>query len=676
MVLPIFPQKPKNSDYYLGLFLKEDRGIGFILEGDGKRLSLLAKEKFIYSNGWDNLLEDVDEMIFKLEKQTKKTVDKTIFFVYSHVVDEKTKEIKKPYLNVIKELVKNLELKPLGYIECYEGIVTYLEEEEQIPLTAVLIELDKSNIGVFIYQAGRKVFWKILSRTSNLIGDLLVVFEQTKSTILLPSRLILYNSMDLDEETTKILTYRWRSDLFIQLPKVEVIKEDPVFKGLIKVFQEQIYKNQDKNKISLPEKKEVLGFIIGGEIEKKQFEDQPKMDFAFKTSPADFIFKIKLNIIVSLSRLIRSIKFKSLWLIVLILILFGLLMGEYFFHKADLTVFLPTKPINKQISYDKESLNIYTATVTAEFSQSKQTTGKKDVGERAKGEVVIHSFDDKEKNFPKGTTLETNGIKFVLEKDIKIASASLSLTSNGWVTLPGKGKVSVVAYDTGTEGNLDKGQKFKIGDLNQNIYFAINESAFTGGSKKETKTVSKKDLEDLKTSILDKAKKDNQAKIKDNLKNNQKTIDSLTELVLAEPKFSKELGEEANEVELKSKVITTYYFYDVSKLMELFKSTLNKEAGKEYELMVDNLNYNIKNVSKKNNQLIVDVNVKGKAIKKVVKDQLINKLIGLNKEDLERVLKKDFSALGFELTVKPSWLFIKDRMPLFKKNITIKFSSL
>ncbi len=69
MPLPFFTKKTLTEDLYLGLFLKEEEGIAMVLRAKNGKMVIEEKEKFVYSNGWDNLTEDVDEVLFKIEKK-------------------------------------------------------------------------------------------------------------------------------------------------------------------------------------------------------------------------------------------------------------------------------------------------------------------------------------------------------------------------------------------------------------------------------------------------------------------------------------------------------------------------------------------------------------------------------------------------------------------------------
>lgn len=676
MNLPFF-SKNKSSDNYFGLLLKEDQGIALIIEKKSGLTNIVDFEKFSYSSGWEHLTEDVDEVLFRLESKYKLHLEETIFFVFSHLIDEKTTQIKKPYQQIIKNLAKNLELKPLGFIDCREAITKLFEEKEEMRLTGIVIELDKNAVGIFIYKGGQLVFDKIVSRTTNLVDDLSLVFEQIKGKILLPARIILYNSADLDFEVTRILSFRWPDDLFIQLPKVEIVQEKEILGGLVDIFNQQIKIDKEEKVNPVPAKTKT-GFVIGEDIGEKTDQQSPKQEkINLFSGPVQF-FK---NIHFTLPKLtlIKPDWQKKVFLGAGIVIIgLSLFFNEFYLHKAKVEVFVPSLNLEKKISLTVGEkggvdLNIKAITQTDDVSTSKQAIGKKDVGDPAKGEVTIYNFS-KEKTFSKGTKIETKGLIFIFDEEIKVASASL--TSDGSAKLPGKGKVKNTASVIGDEGNLSKGQTFKIEDLDPDVYFARNESDFSDGSKKQITTVSKQDYQDLQQEVMKKAKDKKQISIK--LSDDQKIINLLSKTEVIDTNYSKEVGEEAAQISLTAKVKTTIYVYQKSKLIDLLYPYLVKEVKSGFNLDKNKVNYQITKVTEKKAANLIDISASGKAIKTLDKNQVIKVLLGKNKNQIEKVLKNAFSITGYNLDLsQPLPLpFLNQALPFFPKNFDIRIDSL
>lgn len=670
---PFFSKNNSKKEYYLGLFLKDEEGVVLLISSDNGTIKVEEKEKLVYSNGWENLSNDVDDVLYKLEKKINKQLDKTIFFVYSHFVDEKIGDIKKPYLQKIKELVKNLELTALGYIECFEAVSTYLQEKEEIPLTGILVELDKSDLSIFIYKGGKISHRMNLAKTDNIGDDLARGMAHLKGKFLLPSRIILYNSHDLDSAMDKILTYRWDESYFIQLPRVDILQEEEVIEGLINIFGQQIGSKKHEETALNEDKKEpteTFGFMINQDIEEKNVT-LPKETAEIKIkkdSPLKGIVgKIK-DIFKNLPKFKAAPVFsgKITMIVGAVIIILGLFLNEYFFHKADIRLFLSSSQISKSGTFN---IDYHTATVSANFSQSTATTGQKDIGDPAQGEVTISSFDDNEKTFAKGTVLTGNGLKFILDSDTKVASSSLA--ADGSAKLPGKVKASVTASAIGPESNLSHGTRFQIDDLSTNTYFAINESDFSGGSKKTVRTVSKADEQNLEKAILDKYKSQNNS-----TNTTDEAIPSLTETKLSKETFSHEIGEESNDLVLNATAETILTLYDKNNLLDQIMASIKDQIPDGFSINKSEINYSISKATVSDNKVELELNIKAKAIKRIARTNLLEAIIGKDKKSLENILKQQFKVEGYDLKIAEPLPLLNNLLPFFQKNINLTVTSL
>ncbi len=667
MKIPFFSKKEKK-EYFLGIFLKESQGIVMIFLRENDHLELLDREKFNYTNGWENLTNDVDESLYKLEKNLEIEINKTIIFVYSHLVDEKIGDIKPVYLQKIKQLTKALDLKPMGYIECYEAVNYYLQNENNSALTAILVEIDKTQVGIFSYIGGKIDSKIVLGRTDNIVADLTEGFEEIKKKNTLPSRIILYDSDNLDDTTTKILSHRWGSDYFIQIPKVDILSEDEVVNGLMKIFGEQI-KTSSSTEVPVVETiNEVtnFGFIVNedvGEVKIDQTDTKinilPKTDWKAKAwSIMNKFPAIKINF-----------SGKIFFIVGILIIIFSLFINEYYFHKAELTLYLPSQNINKDINLE---LEYRTSSSSASFSEAISTTGKQEVGDKARGQVTIHNFDDKEKVFTKGSILTASKLEFILDTDVKVASSSL--TADGSAKLPGKNSGTVTASAIGIDGNLSKSQRFSFDGLSSSVYFAVNDSAFSGGTKKQIQTVSKKDQEELKTIIINKAKKEIPS-IK--VLPNEAIVSALSETNFNKMIYSKEIGEESSKLTLQATVSVTQYLYNKQTFLDKVLVLLKPDVRKEYSLEKEKISYTINKIKKEDSNLLsVNAGVSAKASMKILSDEIKNNIVGKNESKIKEILKSRYKIEGYNLNIGEPLPFLNNYLPFFTKNIIIKNSSL
>ena len=661
MKIPFFSKK-EQKEFYLGIFLKEDQGVLMTFLKESGRLELVDREKFTYTNSWENLTDDVDEALYKLEKNLEVEIKKTIVFVYSHLIDEKIGDIKPVYLQKIKQLVKALELQAMGYVECFEAISFYLEKNEEISLTAILIEIDKTQLGIFVYKGGKIDSKKILSRTDDIIADLSEGFEEIKKKTILPARIILYDSGNLDDTATKILSHRWSSDFFVQIPKVDILSEDEVINGLMGIFGEQI-KNQTqvkKEDNKEREKRETLGFFLNEDVgEKPIVEEKKENKFKGAFDRLIAFLQIKKNPI--------NFSGKTFPIIGVLIVIVSFFINEYFFHRAELTVYLPTQKLEKTT---KIEIDYRLASASADFSETINTTGKQEVGDKARGQVTIYNsnLSSAETLAQKTLIISPNNLKFVLESEVKIASATGDASSSQ----PATAKVSVVAEAIGEEYNLTANTKFTIEGKSKNL-LAKNETALTGGSKRQIQTVAKKDQTDLKETILNKAKKEIPS-IK--VLSGEIAASSLSRVDFSKTDFSKELGEESNQLSLKATVAATHFLYDKNSFIDKALVLLKPEVKKEYQLEKENIFYTINNIDKKNNQLIIDAKIKAKAVIKVSSTEIKKSVLGKNQSKLKEILKNQYKIEGYNLVIKEPLPLLKNYLPFFLQNINLKNSSL
>lgn len=653
----------KENEFIFGILLKENEG-KVVLIKEGK---IIDQIKFSYTNNWENLIEDIDEVLYQLENKHNIHVEQTIFFLYSHLIDHNG-NIKLPYQQKIKTIVKELELKPLGYIECREAISKIYEENEQNLLTAILIEIDLNYISVFIYKGGRLEYGKTIARTDNFIDDFLESIKKITNQIILPTKIILYNSQNLDKEITEIINYRWPTNIFLQIPKVEIIKEDELIKYLVELFNNQL--QEAKNSHSKPV--EVEGFLIEEDIKNKsQFivNSGKKNIFNFFS----FLKKIKLprtNFKPNLSKNKNFVLF-----IGILTILSVFFINEYFFHKLLLNLYLPTKNIKKDItsSYgtnNNKELNLENIKKNFSVSVNKQTTGEKEIGTPAKGKVTIYNFS-KEITFPKGTILIAQNQEFILEDETKVASFSFAPDNSA--KLPGKIEANIIAKEIGPQGNLSENQTFVIKDYDNETYFAKNQNPLTGGTKKKITTVSKKDLEQLEKLALEKIKKE--AVIKEIAKD-KKIIDQLTNYSFKKKSFSKEIGEEADSISLTAEIEGEFFAYKKDRLINLIFNKIKDDVSDDYQINKDKIVYQISNLDEKNNTL--NINLEIIAIKKIDKEKVVKKLLGKNINQISSILKNEFQVSGYkEIHKQPLKIpFYKNFLPFFQKNIIINIKNL
>ncbi len=87
MKLPFFSKSAKKEKQYLGVFLKEAEGIVLLMSLADEGIIIEERQRFVYSNGWENMSEDIDSVLTVFETTYKILPTETIFFVYSHFIE-------------------------------------------------------------------------------------------------------------------------------------------------------------------------------------------------------------------------------------------------------------------------------------------------------------------------------------------------------------------------------------------------------------------------------------------------------------------------------------------------------------------------------------------------------------------------------------------------------------
>lgn len=671
----------EKKEFVFGLILKEEKGVALILEADynERKINIIGEKKFRYSNGWENLTEDIDIELSEMEEAFKVKTERMILFLYSHLVDHERDEIKEPYLTKIKKMAKALDLKPLGYIENYEAIINFLKEKEEILPSIILVELDRSSLTVFIYKTNQLVESKTVSRTENLVFDLETALKELKKDSILPTRLVIYDEELSDDDINKIITYQWDESLFIQIPKPEIFSYDNLLTALTKTFSKEIFE-MVSDKGAEEEKQKpiaVAGFLINEDIKERA-------DFDKKIRDEQLDRDIKKDDYLNEQLPRRFIKPPSFylpkWLLFffpIVIVVFSLFSILFFLHQASVTIYFPRRVLKKELSLKSSQSRINQKEVIIQKEETIETSGSKTIGERARGEVIIYNSTLAEKNFPKGTVLEAdNGLKFSLDNDVNVASASQTLTTEGnLLTVTGKTKTRVTALEIGSKYNLPKNQKLKISDYPINSFFALISESFSGGTQKQISTVSKNDIETIRKKALEKIKDEAWQKNKNSFEGKE-LINSLTKTEIIEEKFSHELGEEAKSLSLSTRAKVIYFYLEKDQLKKELLSLLNKNVSRDFQVVEKHINYQLKKIEKKDDQQTIHFSVEALTLPKIKEEELKKKIRGKSIGTLEKIVKNDIKAAGFEVKTKKNIYPLNKFIPLFERNITVNLDSL
>ncbi|MFQ5452293.1 MAG: hypothetical protein ACE5DQ_01900 [Candidatus Paceibacterota bacterium] len=709
-----------KKDYIVGLILKESEGAVLLLKVVNGTVSLIDESTFSYTNAWENLTQDIDEELFKLEKKHDVKLSKTILFLYYHLVDVDSSQIKRDYLSRLKRIMKENELEVLGFIEHHEALAQYIKHQEQSPLTAVVIEIDKPALSVLIYKGGELIFSSQVARTEEITADIGKAFSKLVDDTILPARLILYNSSTLEDEATRIMTHKWSDKLFIQLPKVDVYTRDKLSTALIYTFQNQLAEghkqanivqgegeekkeeSHEDSKYKSDDKSSVSGFVIGKDIREdvQLSEDQKSPEITPQDSDASqdgdndafdtteqtatpsslkggitglltrvkhLFARLKLPVVKS-----RAGVFSIVGLVIIISAVGVLLFN---FHTAEITLFYEVDKLEEKVNVD-DKLDIKPIEKSLTETATVETTGTQSVGESAKGKITIYNADTAKKSFKAGAKLVTkDGDVFLLDEDVAVASASQQLTQEGnLLTITGKTKSSATASEIGPEFNTAKDTKFTIDDFSENLYYAIAESAFTGGTKKQIQTVSEDDLKEVRKIIAKQISKKSGQELK--LEKGKKVIEDLTDISIEKESFSAEVGEEAVQLKATTTASVTYYTYADTQMKQIIIKALEGEVSDDFSIVEKGVSYKIREAEFDGDEQFIEVKTVVTPSLALNTKEVINSIRGKPVSQIESIIRKKYDIGGYEFIATYDVPVLNAFVPLFEKNITVKTKAL
>ena len=425
-------------------------------------------------------------------------------------------------------------------------------------------------------------------RTDSLVADFTKSLPSLNAEIL-PSRIVFFDFTEKTEDVKEeLLKFPWhKHSIFLHTPKMEVFGNEKILKAIVEAAATSFLPNigtpetkhetvrekiEEVNDKEIIEHKKEPGKKFGFQqetlietpfIHKKEtapVREKPKIELAAFTSVFSKMFKnINIEKFKNLfSKGIPSFGFNKLLIlipVVAVVFLLFLFLRSYptatvslitYPQKSDQTLDIVFTKENS--SGDESSVSIQTKSVSDEVQGNKtiKTTGTNQIGEKARGEVTIYNKQVSSKNLPKGAILSSGPLKFTLDSDTKIASASEGTEG---ITF-GKTSVKITAQAIGPESNLPSLSNFTLQDFLESAVTAKNNLPISGGTSREIDSVSKQDRDNLEEQLNKELVNQGKQKLLKKLSARGRLLDNPVTTVVSAKKFSSEVGTEAKELSL------------------------------------------------------------------------------------------------------------------------------
>lgn len=709
-----FQRSKKPVEYFAALSINKDLVGAAVFTTDEDRVKVLGSSFEKYTGGWDALIEAADSAISRAAGEIDLfNVKKIVFGFPPNYLDGE--RISKEILPHLKKLTSELELTPSGFVVIPEAINFYLEEKEGGPQTSILIGINKEEITVSHFRGGKLSEQTISKRSEYVTRDIEKALEEFKEVEIFPSKILLYDGGDLEAVKDELLKYPWQTNSkFLHFPKIVTLALDFCLMAVIEAAASELNKNittleSEEKEIArekLEEKQtyptsqkvspEELGFFrqksdFGSFKDSELLEIPPIAKKGFRLSLPKISlpwFKPKKRDLVSQEQVHpeRSSKFKLILIGILIIIGLGgsYLYVSYSLASATLTLIVDPKvfdqekefAVNPDIAQVNETIGeIPGKTLETQVSGSKTipTTGKKIIGDPAKGVVTIYNKTGNTRTFDKGTKISGKNLVFTLDDKVNVPSASESGEGLSY----GKANISVTAAKIGPEGNLASQTEFTVADFSNSSYAGRNNQAFSGGTSREISAVSAKDQDNVTGELTKELK--NQA-IKDlagKLVSGEKLLEESLTGEIQNRKFSQEVDQESKELTLNLTMKYQALIYKDNDLAQLIEKMVKSNIPEGYQYIPEQTIFQISQILSHEGDKMTrfKATFTTKLFPKIDTEKVKKDILGLPVEKLESFIKTVQYVAGYEIKFQTPFSLFQDHLPKLSKNIKIEIKA-
>jgi hypothetical protein len=485
-----------TAQYFLSLAISYDSVEACVWLVNDNQTQILASSIANYPQ-IDDLQIALGQSIDQAIDTARVDVSKVIYGLPEDWIEDE--KVIAPYASILKQLSKDLSFEPLAFVSTVKALTHLMYQQEKTPLDGILVGIFSKTL-TFAHVASGKIYKsKVLGRIdADIKKPMVEALKDLSKDQQLPSRIIIYGSGADDENLTQTTTINWdeiktednSKNVFLHPPKVDRLEIGSMAKAVSYAGATDLGFPAPTAVITRPQEAQTstdFGFVEGQDILKKDENMQPVFE------ESDYQEPVSLKN-VGLSWTSFFIDFisgrgKLVFLIggIAIIFLIILVFAYWFFPKATIQLKLKTQPLPDTqaeiiASPNFDRVNEESGQIPAQIIESNQngsqkavTSGKKQVGEKAKGKVVVYNKTSAPRSFDSGTQIASSGgLKFSFSNSITVASRSATIEG---ITF-GKAEVETIAAQAGADSNLSSGQEFKIADFDTSLFVARNDQSF------------------------------------------------------------------------------------------------------------------------------------------------------------------------------------------------------
>ncbi len=427
--------------------------------------------------------------------------------------------------------------------------------------------------------------------------------------------------------------------------------------------------------------------------EEKELSPSPvsrrKLNFSLLLSlPRKLSSRLKFPRPAALPRPQLSLAFNKSWLLLPLPVVVILAAGFFLFYnfaRAEVKILVQPQKIDGEFEFsaaktgevDMEKMTVPAREVSVEVSGSKTAgvTGKKTVGDRAKGEVVIYNGGTSSLIFAKGAAVKgSGGLRFTLDQEVKVASASVDWTTNPPQPKLGENKITLTAADIGAQYNVAANSEFVPEKGSFSSLKVKNLAAFSGGTSREIQAVSKEDRENLQKSLLADLEKKARQEVTGKLAPEDYLLEDSLQLKNKIDNYNRAIDEEAGDLTLDEKAAFVFLFVKADDFKILADKTISPLIPEGYraEALKEEKVLSAKDKVKG----VYTARVNGEYLPALSLEGIPARLKGKTVASGGRYLGSLDKTAGYSVAITPKLFSVLRLFPLKEQNITVTMQTL
>jgi len=322
-----------------------------------------------------------------------------------------------------------------------------------------------------------------------------------------------------------------------------------------------------------------------------------------------------------------------------------------------------------QVDVSLNKIPIQEIEVSKTSSKEFDSTGEKQLNEKAKGFITVYNGYDSSPQVLLATTRfeSSNGKIFRIPEQITIPGAKI----NEGKIVPSSIEVEVFADEPGEEYNIDP-SNFTIpgfkGTPKYAGFYAKSNSSMTGGSTKKVKIVSAEDLEKAKEILSEEVRSEVLRAFEEQIPTDLKMIESsLDEDIIIVSTVSE--NTKTDKFTLEIKAVTKALLFkekDIRNLIDLNVISIISE-GKEPLSKTQKIKWGEPTVNK-DNEILFDLKIEEDVAWKIDVDSLKESLVGLKEIEVRKFLSNQSKIREAKVVFWPFWV---KQMPNQKEKVEI-----